>query len=387
MSNILHKINTSGVRLLRPLTPEETYKTIVQEAVKLVKGSHGSLFVAHNGILERGYTSLPALYEVQIRPRGFTYRAFKEKKTIIVDTDYIVKIHPQIKKMGIKSDILVPISYRNKPIGVISLLSEKSHYFNQQHVEVLKLFASMASLAIRKTQLYVETKKALESRDLFISMAAHELKTPLTTINGYVQLLHSKVLNKQETSKKWLDELSWETVRLTQLINEMLEVNRMRSGKLQYTFKECSLNEIIQRALLDFSFTHPHRVININNKIHDGEDHVVGDFDKLLQVIINILDNAAKFSPEETEIKMVLESHNASFLLAIEDVGIGIDRKELPRIFDEFYKAGEGHRRGMGLGLFICKSIIEQHKGIIRVRSQLNKGTQVEIKLPRLSEE
>lgn len=387
MTNILERINKAGVRLLKPLTPEETYATIVQEGMKLVKADYGSIFLLRNDELQRVYTSNEHLNQIKVRKYGFTYRVFRKKQSIIVDVRKTKRIHPEIKNMGIKSDMMVPLSYRNKAIGVLTVQCSHDDCFKENHLEVLKLFSSIASLALRKTELYVETTKALETRDLFISMASHELKTPLTTINGYVQLLYNKLSKGVTQESKWIKELSWETYRLTQLVEELLEINRMKTGKLQYSLRECHLEEIVNRAILTFKFNHPDHNVIFENKVTAVKDLIVADFDKLIQVITNLLDNAAKFSPAGNNIIVNLQFRRPLFSISVKDTGKGIKKEDLPRIFDLFYKGSDGQITGMGLGLFLAKNVIESHHGFIDIHSEISKGTEVVIKLPTIQHE
>lgn len=238
----------------------------------------------------------------------------------------------------------------------------------------------MASLAIRKTQLYDESKKALEVRDLFISMAAHELRTPITTISGYSQLLYSKLGGSASVESRWISDLAWETLRLTHLVNELLEVDRIKGGQFQYTFEECSLREIIRRAISDFHFIHPEHKVILEDKLNGG-DLVIGDFDKLLQLVINLLDNAAKFTPPEKEINLTLNFKSSYIIFTVKDQGHGITGKDLPQVFEKYYR-GEVIKEGMGIGLFLVKNIVNQHHGTINIFSKENRGTRVKIKLP-----
>lgn len=389
MDNVLERIYKSALKFLVPLTPEETYETIVKEAINLAGTGEGSIFLPDSGTkdLRRVYTSNPGLYKLKARKRGITYRTFKTRQAAVVtkkEIEQLYKVHPMLKEMETKSIVSVPLSYRNKSIGVLSLQSLKEEQFTQKELDVLKLFGSMASLAIRKTQLYDEIKKALETRDLFISMAAHELRTPLTTISGYGQLLRVKLAGTDGPESKWVEGLTLELFRLTQLVNELLEVNRIRSGEFQYILKECYLTEIIRRAISDLHFTHPNHKISLQNKILKNQDIVIADFDKLLQVIINIIDNSAKFSPTGSEITLDLKLKNNYLILRINDHGEGISKSEAAHVFERFYKGKIATKAGMGLGLFLARNVISKHNGEIKIYSEKNKGTIVEIKLPKL---
>lgn len=383
MDNALEKIYKAGLKFLVPLTAEETYATIVHEAIKLVRGDEGVIFLEEDGSLREAYSSIPN-HSTEIRKRGFTYKAYIKRETFILNTKQLVDAHPNIIKTGIKSVIFIPLSYKNKSIGVLVIRSDKEEGFASNEPDILKLFGSMASLAIRKTQLYDEAQKALEVRDLFLSMAAHEFRTPLTTISGYVQLLANKLPGNLNPQSRWVEELSWETNRLTSLVNELLEISRIKGGQFQYIWRECHLLQVLERAIHAFNFNYPNRKLTFKNKLKNNHDVVVGDFDKLLQVVTNLLDNAAKFSSPSEEILISLSMRSPNLIMTVKDLGQGIDSKDLSNIFDGFYRGSNVSGEGMGLGLFLAKSIMAQHRGYISVRSKLNKGTVVEVGLPRV---
>ncbi len=382
MDNTLEKIHKATLNFLEPLTAEETWKKIVDEAMKLVGAEFGSIFLEESGELKRVYASSYEMYKTIVRKRGFTYKAFKKRKAFVVGVERVSKIHPNVKKMGVKSTIFIPLSYRNKSIGVLSVDSFENQRFTDKELDILNLYGSLASLAIRKVQLYDELVQSLESRDLFISMAAHELRTPLTTISGYVQLLKQKFKDKSLSEARWIEELSWETMRMTQLINELLAVNKINRGELTYSFKEKSIREIVARAVNNFKFAHPDHQIELKDRVGRGKDQIICDFDKMLQAVDNVLDNAAKFSPVNSKTIISLEFKKPCWVLQIKDNGRGIGKDELPKIFENYYR-GAGHsHEGMGVGLYLAKNIIEKHHGEIEIRSKEKQGTNVTIKLP-----
>lgn len=376
----LEEIYKSSLKFLTPLTPEETYKTIINEALKLVGAEEGAVILNVKGRLKVVYGSTPSIAALKVKRRGFTYNALKKREAFAVLRG---EIHKDVAKLGIKSVILIPLSYRLKSIGVLSIRSKKEFYFSKNEMEILKLFGSMASLAIRKTQLHDEVSRALETRDLFIAMASHELRTPLTSVNGYIQLLFNKLKDKPRNEGKWVKYLHWESTRLTNLVEELLKTNQVKTGKLIFNFNECRLSEVIDRALSDFKFTHHDRQFIFSSNVKDTEDKVIGDFDKLVQVVINLIDNAVKFSPDDKHIEIILKSQRNFLILIIKDYGIGVPKDEATRIFEGFYKGKNNFREGMGLGLFLTKNIVEKHNGTIKVLSRPNRGTEVIVMLPR----
>ncbi len=382
--DIIKKVYNAGLKFLVPLTVEDTYKLIVEESINLVGADFGSLILADSeGELKRVYASEPGFYKISNRRRGSMYQVFKKQKIRILNVPHLSNLHPFLKEAKIRSIIAAPLSYRNISIGVLALQSNTPVRFNKDSYNTLQLFTPLATLAIRKTQLYEETKQAIETRDLFISMAAHELRTPLTAVNGYIQLLRNKLTNREEVESRWMEQLYVESVRLTRLVNELLEINRIKSGKLQYFLKECSLKTILERVESTFRFSYPDRKLIVEDKLGQHSDVLIGDFDKILQVFSNLLDNAVKYSASTTPIYLRIKEVGSYFVIQIKDSGIGIKQEEYQKIFEGFNR-GSGHdKEGLGLGLFLVKDIVTRLHGSINVYSNIGKGTIMEVKLPK----
>jgi two-component system, OmpR family, sensor histidine kinase ResE len=384
MEQILEKINKSALKFLVPLSENEMYQTIVEEARKLFGGEYGSIFLENDGKLVRVYANASFFHDVRIRSKGYTYTTYKTKIPYVIDVEKQKNFHAPIKNQGVKSIIHIPLSYKNESIGVLTIHSRKKQVLDKNALHLLKLYGSMASLAIRKMQLYSQTKTALELRDSFISLASHELRTPLTALNGYVQLLYSRMGKSQSTESKWIKELYTESTRLTKLIKELLEINRIKQGQLQFVLRECYFSEIITHAIKKFESEISEHVIKFTNSLNPDEDRIIGDADKLDQVVIHILNNAAKFSPNGSVVAVSLTSTKKDIILQIQDQGKGIDRENITKVFDGFYKGIDNHKEGMGLGLLLAKHIIQSHKGEIIVDSAKKQGTIVEVKLPKV---
>lgn len=382
MDSIIEQIYKASLKFLDILSPEETYKAIVKEALKLVNAEYGSIFLGENDDLVRVYSSDPFFELIKVRREGIVNSVYKEDKFIINDVEKVAKIHPIIKKMGVKSVIYIPLSYKSESIGVLTLHSLKTEHFTGKEASILRLFGSMASLAIKKSQSYTETKKALEIRDMFMAMAAHELRTPLTSINGYIQLLHSRMAKLDTTEGKWVRELYDESKRMTSLVKELLEVNRIKSGQLQFVWQECHMTNVVSKSLEYMKVMHPERSIIFNNNTDEKSDVIIGDEDKLAQVLGNILDNAAKYSKKETIITLELTVKQQTIVVKVIDEGKGIAEKDLPYIF-EGHKGETSGEEGIGIGLFFVESVVRQHHASINVKSQLKKGTTFEIKIPK----
>lgn len=384
METLLEKVHKAGLRFLEPLSTKETYARIVQEAQRLIKGGHGSIFLEKDGVLKRVYASSPMLYDINVRKNGFTYQAFRTKKTVVVTRTKVAKINPTSKKMGFKSSVFIPLLYRTRFTGVLSINLLRDASLSKNELRVLMVFGSMATFAIRKAQMHEQMTKALEVRDLFISMAAHELRTPLTTISGYAQLLYGKLVRQKTPQARWSEQLHWETLRLKYLIDELLEINRIKTGQLQYAWKECHIRDILNRALNNFGFLHPQSTIILEDKLpkqSDKADVVIGDFDKLLQMLINIMDNAGKFSPTGMPVTVVLDSRGKNLCIMVKDKGKGIAEETFTEAI-EGHSIGKPGKEGMGFGLFLSKHIALQHHGNISFTPSKTETT-VDITIPK----
>lgn len=383
MDKVSDKIYLAALKFLVPLSLNETYVLVVSEAMKFVGAEYGSILLKQGRQLRRMYASHPAFYQIKIGKNDPMYDIFKLRRSAIFNRKQIFKIHPEITKTPVNSDLIVPLFYKNKSIGILTLMSSKKRAFTKKDSDAVTLFSPLGSLAIRKAELYDETKKALEARDLFISMAAHELRTPLTTINGYIQLLKDKFRDGQKRESNWVGELSREGQRLIKLVNEFLQIERIKSGKLQYLWQECELSEVIKRAKSNLLLNNPNYKIVFQNKLKNHSDRLIGDIDKLTQAVGNVLGNAVKYSKPENSIAVRLEFKAPNLVLKIHDKGKGIPKKDLPNVFKRYYRGSSAaQREGIGLGLYLVENIIKEHRGKVRIYSRENRGTTVEIRLP-----
>jgi len=382
--NILEKINTSALKLLAAQSLEELCPIIVEEAKQLVDAEYGAIFLQEKDKLKKtSVTSNKLLKKIDVRKKKYIEKVFQNGNISILHSNEIQSLHPELKTFDIKSIIIIPLSYRTEPIGILMLHSLKNKYFTNKKLHILKLFGSMASLAIARTRLYDETKRALEMRDRFISLASHELRTPLTSISGYIQLLHSRMHNKKTVEARWVDDLYRENIRLTNLVKDLLDINRIKQGQLAFTFSEISLKDVIEKAIKRCQLVNGDRVIIFDNKISDNKHIVVGDFERLHDMVSGLLSNAIKFSNSRSKILVSLSRTSRTVQVTIKDFGHGIAKQDLTRVFEEFYKSkNAANKGGIGVGLILAKHIVDHHRGKINISSQEKKGTVVEVILP-----
>lgn len=379
---MLQEIYESALKFLAPQILPETYRTAVREAIKLTQEDYGTIFLEQQGELHRVYSNVPPEYRIEPRKNGFTYRSFKTGRVLVISASVLKKHHPKLYKNKIRSLVLIPLVYHKKSIGILNLQAKKEKHFTQDHLTAMKVLGSLVSLGIQKNRLYNEAKVALRTRDLFISMAAHELRTPTTTIQGYLQMIKKRYAKKENIPGKWIDIISAETLRLSSLLHELLQVDHIKTGQFNYIWKDNSLREVTKRAITTAKINYPKHKIVFKDYLNGRRDILYSDFDKLLQSIVNLINNSAKFSPPKSQIKITLSYQKPYFKIAVSDQGRGIPKRDLPHVFEGFYKGGNSTKGGMGLGLFLAESIVQRHKGFISLNSKVGKGTVAEINLP-----
>lgn len=229
----------------------------------------------------------------------------------------------------------------------------------------------------------ISNRKELESqKDTFISIASHELKTPVTTIKAYNQLLLRQSDKHQSTnSMHILMKMHNQIERLITLINDLLDVSRIQSGKMVLQKNAFFIDELVRQIADEFSQSVPtHRIHVLKTQ------HIVvnADVEKIQQVIVNFITNAIKYSPEGSDINIWVDSTNEKVVVGVQDSGRGISKEQQQKIFDRFYQVTESgvKRQGLGLGLYISNQIISYHKGRIWVISEPGRGSEFYFSLP-----
>jgi len=217
----------------------------------------------------------------------------------------------------------------------------------------------------------------------FLKMVSHELKTPVTSIKGYVQLLLS-MLKRENVDptlqslplKPSLERIDHQIKRLTRLISEMLDLSRIEENKLELQKQIFCINELVNETVQDIRFTNTQHQIEV---IHEFKCRIFADKDRIGQVLINFITNAIKYSPDSKDIQVKVQKYkNGKVSVSVRDQGIGIEKKNHNNIFKRFYRIGgksEETYSGFGIGLFLAKEIIQRHDGSITVKSKKGKGS------------
>lgn len=382
--NIYQKVYESSLNFLHENTTHEIYRKAIKEVTALTDAEYGSIFLYKNRDLYRVYGSHPKLHKLTPRKSGTSIKTVKQQGDAIMNTDN-PRANPELHRAGIKSFLMVTLKDENRSLGIVTALSTKRK-FEKQDLEILRQLEPMITLAIKKALHFEENQKELQRREIILSSAAHEIKSPLTVINIYTQALERTVRSGKFPSLSMIEKMVLEERRLTKLVNDLFQISHhKKSGGMEFDFDICDLRHIISRAIVNFGFSYPTHEVSFTDHLGEKKARILADNDKLIQVVLNILNNAGKYSPPGSQIDVNLLADTRHFLIGVKDQGIGIATKDLNRIFNPFYRGKNIAKTssGLGIGLFLAKSIIDKHKGKIMINSIKNKGTEVSILLPK----
>ena len=221
-------------------------------------------------------------------------------------------------------------------------------------------------------RMAVELNRMEDSRRSFVANVSHELRSPMTSMRGYVQAMLDGTI-PQEEMPRYLGIVMDETTRLTDLVRDLLDLSRLESGKFPLTLAPFGLNELVCRTLINFEGRIEEKGISVDAELSDGPAWAMGDANRISQVVTNIVDNAVKFMPADGKgvLKVRTAEAGGSVRVSICNNGPVIPEEDLPYIFERFYKADKAHTSGggTGLGLSICQRIMQQHGAEITVTS------------------
>ena len=344
-------------------------------------------------------------------------KVLKSKKYAITDTWPDILTPPfsteQAKGIqeliGIKESFVCPVTAKNKVLGImIFSLIKPASQISAEEKDLILTFTEIVGLAVQNSRLYSdlsETKNHLvkankklkeldDLKDEFVSIASHELRTPMTAVKSYLWM----ALNQPEqplkpTLKKYLDICYASTERLIHLVNDMLTVSRIERNKVEIKSEAMDVFEVLNAVYTELKVTADQNKIIFTLSRSDEKPFTInGDKEKLREVFQNIVGNALKFSSTGGSIKITINRKENMIAAAVADTGPGIPKDSMNMLFQKFGKieysyAKHSNQPGTGLGLYISKQIVTLHHGDIQVESEVNVGTTFTVLLPSISSE
>jgi signal transduction histidine kinase/CheY-like chemotaxis protein len=349
---------------------------------------------------------------------GLTSQILLKGKSLLINKDVgVTTTELGLNRMGraAASYLGVPIMAGDEIIGVLSVQStEAENRFNADNERLLSTIAASVGVAINKAQLFDEVnqakqqaeragkaaEKANEAKSAFLSTVSHELRTPLTSVLGFAKIIRKRLEEKifpivdttDTKTEKTISQISEnlqvvisEGERLTHLINDVLDLAKIEAGKMEWNQENVSMAEVGERALAATTTLFDQKNLQIIREIEPDLPEIVGDRDKLIQVVINLISNAVKFT-DAGSITCRMQQKNNELVVSIIDTGIGIKSEDFGAVFEQFKQVGgdtlTDKPKGTGLGLPICKEIVEHHGGHIWLESEVGKGSTFSFAIP-----
>lgn len=340
---------------------------------------------------------------------------FKKRGFVLVNRD-LAKVKNEgllLEIFKTESFLTVPIVAKDEAMGFMLIGNDSSYAkVTEGDAELLSILASQIGTAIENAMLYAELfnshqdlerrvterttelarlneelKRLNKAKSNFVSAVSHELRTPLTSIKGYASILMTGKLGEvSQAQKERLEKIDKHSNNLTHLINNLLDIARIESGKVQMAIKETPIKEALD-SVIDIIMP-PVKEKGISLKLNNKSksEKIMADQGQLERVFLNLLSNAVKFTPEKGKINIFVEDKAGLVEFSVEDSGMGIPKQDLDKVFEEFFRSENAQAEGIkgtGLGLSLVKQIVEAHKGRIWAESELGKGSKFSFTMPK----
>ncbi|PRY50337.1 PAS domain S-box-containing protein [Arcticibacter pallidicorallinus] len=287
--------------------------------------------------------------------------------------------------MQVSSLLVVPVTTKgNVVVGGLVFGHSRPAMFSRNQENLVAGVAAQAATALDNAKLYEEVRALNAKKDEFIGLASHELKTPLTSMKGFLQILERN--ESGELNRAFIKKALKQLNKISSLVSDLLDVSKIQSGKLYLDFETFDLQTLLHEVIELVQFTSETHEIELDS------DSIVlpvqADKQRIEQVIINLISNAIKYSPDASKVLIRVRKTDLEVRVGIQDFGFGIETEQLENIFARFFRVESlaSHISGLGIGLFITKEIVERHKGRIWVESEHGKGSEFFFTLPLIRE-
>ncbi|MBB6128653.1 PAS domain S-box protein [Mucilaginibacter lappiensis] len=394
----LEVLNALGKVISERMDVSDILQKVTDATTRLIGAAFGAFF--YNNVTEAGESYM--LFALSGAPREAFERFGIPKNTDlfhptftgerIVRADDITK-DPRYGQnspfFGMPEGHLQVVSYLAVPvisksglvIGGLFYGHPEPAKFTREHEQLVSGVATQAAIALDNTKLYEEIRKLNDKKEEFIGLASHELKTPVTSLSGYLQILN-RSLPDTDRNKPFLQKALLQVKKLSELISDLLDVSKIETGQLPLSFSNFNITQIVQETieLIQYS-TKTHQIV-----LQQPEQEIIISADKqrIEQVIVNLLSNAIKYSPYEKLVNVAISVVHNEVRVAVQDYGMGILKEHQERIFSRFYRVEElaSHISGLGIGLYISKEIITRHHGKLWLDSEPEKGSTFFFEIP-----
>ncbi|HEX9988094.1 MAG TPA: HAMP domain-containing sensor histidine kinase [Chloroflexia bacterium] len=378
--------------------PADAYtiaREITEEAAELFSAGMASFFMAGDRDLKyvAGF-GLPPDFIQQIEEIGRSeaasrYLAGITAPVVVADarTDPLLEsIHQLTNSLDVVTLAWAPLINNNQLLGILALYHKSRHDYTQEDLDILHTLAELMALTIANTRRLEAHQQEDKAKDIFLNALSHELRTPLTSIMGFTQIIRKRLSNTPINDPRLMDQMDvlWtQAQRLSRLIDTFVDIAHIEQGEFALNLGKVDLASVI-RVAVDQVAAQSRTRHKIVLDLPDEHLWVHGDAKRLAQVFSHVLSNAIRYSPEDEAITLAckhLAQENRA-LVTITDHGPGIPASRRQRIFERFQQGDTVKAGGLGVGLFITKTVIEAHGGHVSLDSSPNTGTTISIALP-----
>ena len=324
-------------------------------------------------------------------------RAAVESKTCVVSrniqTDPRTLDREFYKRQGLISYLAVPLVVKDEALGVLVLLTREEHEFSAEETEFVSTLAGQAAMGIYNSGLFYQTRtqaaqleKANREINDFTAMMAHDLRSPLINVMAVSEMMSDGLFGPvNDEQKKWLGRVVESGRQLVDLVGDFLDVSKLEAGRIDLALEEVNLEKFLNATLDNYHLLAQEKKISLRGNISPSLRLIQADPRRLEQVLSNLLSNALKFTPAGGEIELGTIQNDREVKVWVRDTGIGIAPDEIGQIFEKYKQTTSGktsEHKGTGLGLVICKMIVEAHGGKIWAESEEGKGTTFTFTIP-----
>jgi PAS domain S-box-containing protein len=289
-----------------------------------------------------------------------------------------------VEALGPRSLICVPLASSGPPLGALTLVTSDAsgRRFSIADLSLAADLARRAAIVVEHARLFNEAQQATRARDDVLAVVAHDLRNPLNTVSMAVSLMLESTPPERVQERRQVEIVRRAADRMNRMIQDLLDVKRMESGRLAIDVKAESPVSLINDTIDMLRPIASGSTIRLEANVEEGLPQVLADSARIQQVLSNLVGNAVKFTPRNGRVSITAEPADGEVRFGVIDTGPGIPAEQLPHIFGRFWQAQPSDRRGIGLGLAIAKGIVEAHKGKIWVESHVGLGSTFYFTLP-----
>ena len=282
--------------------------------------------------------------------------------------------------------LAVPIQQDGRVKGLITLETQHAKEINREDVTFVERLADRAAVAIKNARLYEAIQAANDAKSEFVSLVAHELRVPMTSIKGYTDLINSGMAGElNDTQQQFLDVIRRNLDRMSSLISDLADINRVESGRMMFNFQEFELRDVVSDVTGSLSERIEARNQTIDVQVDDAVTAVYADPTRIAQVLTNLVSNANKYTPDGGHVEVKVSCNDTHAIIAVADNGLGISEEDQAQLFTQFFRS-ESHevreQPGWGLGLSIVRKMVEAQNGEIVFESKLGEGSTFTFSVP-----